>query len=119
MRGVAHFLPDRNLANGSKGSAAKGTGLRFNDVNVPGFVLRPTANRVFRIMAMRRKINVDGFTGIKLHLVIRHKGDNMAGKITKGNGDDGSAVKGMTDGLEGWTVAEKGLVSGTLLQKVW
>lgn len=41
MRGVAHFLPDRDLAKCSKGSAATGTGLRFNNVNVPGFVLRP------------------------------------------------------------------------------
>lgn len=49
---------------------------------------RISSNRVFAGLARRGKTSMGWFYGFKLHMVINHKGQIMAVKITTGNVDD-------------------------------
>jgi hypothetical protein len=51
------------------------------------------------------------FYGFKLHVVLNHKGQVMAVKITRANVNDRHPVKAMTKGLEGIIAADKGYLS--------
>ena len=51
------------------------------------------------------------FFGFKLHVVMNHKGQLMAIKITPGNVDDRAPLEEMIEGLEGKLVADKGYIS--------
>ena len=55
------------------------------------------------------------FFGLKLHLVINHKGSIVAVKITPGNVDDRSLLDDMTKHLEGSIFADKVYILASLL----
>jgi len=48
---------------------------------------------VFEGLAQRGKITMGWFFGLKLHLIINHKGEIMAIKITPGDTDDKKVLK--------------------------
>jgi len=50
------------------------------------------------------------FYGFKLHIVINHKGEIMAARITSGNRDDRAAVLAMVKNLEGKLFDDKGYI---------
>lgn len=54
------------------------------------------------------------FYGFKLHLVINHKGDILAIKLTQGNVDDRQPVRELTHELEGKLYGDKGYISKAL-----
>lgn len=76
-------------------------------------------NRVFDGLARRGRSTMGWFFGFKLHLVINHKGEIMAVKITPGNTDDRVPLKSMVGGLEGKLLADKGYISNKLFAELW
>ena len=76
-------------------------------------------NKVFEGMAARGKTTMGWFYGFKLHIVINHKGEIMALKITPGNVDDRTILEEMTKNLEGKLYADKGYISKKLFKALW
>lgn len=77
--------------------------------------LRISRNKVFKGLAARGKTSTGWFYGFKLHLVINHKGEIMAVKITPGNIDDRAPLDVMTKGLKGKLFLRKRFIIETLL----
>ncbi len=80
---------------------------------------RINRNRVFDGPAVRGKSAMGWFYGVRLHVVINHKGEIMAGRITPGNTDDRAMLDAMTQGLEGKIFADKGYISKDLFAQLW
>ena len=59
------------------------------------------------------------FFGFKLHLIVNHKGQLMAVRITPGNTDDRKALLGMIKSLKGKCFADKGYLGKKLFQDLW
>jgi hypothetical protein len=72
---------------------------------------RISQNRVFKGMAKIGKSSMGWFYGFKLHIIVNHKGQIMAVKITKGNVDDRTNLESMSQGLYGSLVGDKGYIS--------
>lgn len=79
---------------------------------------RTGSNRVFGKLAKIGKSSYGWFMGYKLHLLINHKGDIMAVKITKGNKSDVSYVSNLVKGLSGNTYGDKGYISKNLANEL-
>jgi len=75
---------------------------------------RVSRNRVFKGLAARGKSTMGWFFGLKLHIVINHKGEIMAIKITPANTDDRAPLEAMVDGLQGKLLGDKGYISKEL-----
>lgn len=97
------------------------TGIYFMDsTHIPVcHAKRINRNRVFKGMAERGRTTMGWFYGFKLHLVINHKGEIMAVKITKGNVDDRTPVPKMTEKLFGFIALDKGYISAKLFQELY
>lgn len=80
---------------------------------------RINRNRVFKGLAMRGKTTMGWFYGLKLHMVINHKGSIVAVKITPGNVDERTVLDEMTRHLQGNIFADKGFISGTLFKQLY
>ena len=80
---------------------------------------RTHSNKVFGRIAKIGMSNYGWFMGFKLHLVINHKGEIMAIKITKANASDVSAVEAVTKGLQGKLFGDKGYISKNLWDKLY
>lgn len=80
---------------------------------------RISQNRVFKGMAARGKSSMGWFYGFKLHIVINHKGEVMAVRITKGNVDDRTPLDEMTEALKGSLYADKGYISKELFKTLY
>jgi len=80
---------------------------------------RISHHKVFDGLAKRGKSSMGWFFGFKLHLIINHKGQIMAIKITPGNTDDRAALKQMTKTLTGKCFADKGYISKELFRNLW
>jgi len=76
-------------------------------------------HRVFDGLAARGKTSIGWFFGLKLHLVINHKGQIMALKITPGNTADSTVLDEITRHLTGKLYADKGYISRELFTKLW
>jgi hypothetical protein len=57
--------------------------------------------------------------GFKLHLVINHKGQIMAAKVTSGNVDDRIPLAKITEGLTGKCYADKGCIGNNIFKILW
>src|SRR3990172_9866344 len=80
---------------------------------------RINRNRVFKGLAARGKTTMGWFYGLKLHLVINHKGSIVAVKITPGNVDERSVLDEMTRNLKGTLFADKGFISQDIFKKLF
>jgi hypothetical protein len=76
-------------------------------------------HRVFDGLAARGKTSMGWFYGLKLHLVINHKGQIMALKITPGNTADSTVLDEITQHLRGKLYADKGYISREVFTKLW
>jgi hypothetical protein len=76
-------------------------------------------NRVFDGLAARGKTSMGWFFGLKLHVVINHKGQIMAVKITPGNTADSTVLDEITRHLTGKLYADKGYISREVFSKLW
>lgn len=80
---------------------------------------RISRNRVFKGLAARSKTTMGWFYGLKLHMVINHKGSIVAVKITPGNVDERAVLDEMTRHLKGTIFADKGYISQKLFQTLY
>lgn len=80
---------------------------------------RVSRHRVFKGLAARGKTSIGWFYGLKLHLVINHKGEIVALKITAGNAHDLSALDQITKQLAGKIFADKGYISLEAFEVLW
>jgi len=80
---------------------------------------RISRHRVFRGLAARGKTTMGWFFGFKLHIIVNHRAEIMAVKITPGNIDDRKPIKTMTTGLTGKLYADKGYISKSLFADLW
>ena len=80
---------------------------------------RISRNRTFKGLAARGHSTMGWFFGFKLHVVMNHRGELMAVKITPGNIDDRAPLADMVAGLEGKLLADKGYISKKLFAELW
>ena len=59
------------------------------------------------------------FFGFKLHLLINHKGQIMAFRITAASRDDRNPLEDLSAALQGKIFADKGYLSQALLERLW
>jgi hypothetical protein len=76
-------------------------------------------HQVFDGLAARGKTSMGWFFGLKLHVVINHKGQIMAVKITSGNTADSTVLDEITQHLKGKLYADKGYISHEVFHKLW
>jgi Transposase DDE domain len=76
-------------------------------------------HKVFDGLAARGKTSMGWFYGLKLHLVINHKGQVMALRITPGNTADSTVLAEITQHLAGKLYADKGYIGRDLFRKLW
>ena len=80
---------------------------------------RINRHQVFDGLAARGKTSMGWFFGLKLHVVINHKGEIMAVKITPGNIADSTVLDEITRHLTGKLYADKGYISREVFTKLW
>src|SRR5690349_22995488 len=97
------------------------TGLYFGDSSKLAVChnRRIDRHRVFDGLAARGKTSMGWFFGLKLLLVINHKGQIMALKITPGNTADSTVLDEITRHLTGKLYADKGYISHEVFSKLW
>jgi len=76
-------------------------------------------HKVFKGMAARGKTTMGWFFGFKLHLIVNHKGEIMATKITPGNADDRAALIDIIGNLQGKCFADKGFTGKDIFKTLW
>ena len=76
-------------------------------------------HKVFDGLAARGKTSMGWFYGLKLHLVINHKGQVMALRITPGNTADSTVLNEVTRHLAGKLYADKGHIGHELFKRLW
>lgn len=80
---------------------------------------RTSRHRVFKDLATLGKSTMGWFFGFKLHLVINHKGQLLAAKLTPGNTDDRAPVTDLVASLTGILFGDKGYISSALFQQLY
>lgn len=112
------FLPLCILLHSIKG---KQTGIYFMDSTKLKVCdnKRISRNKVFENLAQRGKSSMGWFFGFKLHIVVNHKSEIVAVKITAGNVDDRSVVSELVKNLKGTIYADKGYLSSKLFKELF
>ena len=80
---------------------------------------RISRHKVFEGIAKSGKSTMGWFFGLKVHLILNHKGQIMAVRITAGNKDDRKALGEMVKNLKGKCYADKGYIGKDIFQKLW
>jgi transposase len=73
--------------------------------------LRIARHKVFAGLAARGKSSTGWFFGFKLHVVINHRGEILAIRLTPGNVDDRKPVPGLCQSLFGKLFGDKGYLA--------
>jgi hypothetical protein len=82
---------------------------------------RINRNRVFKGLAERGKSSMGWFYGFKLHMIINHKGEIVAVKITKGNEGDAKPFEAMAEALnlKGKCFGDRGYIGKELFERLY
>jgi len=112
------FMPMSLLLHSLSGDK---TGLYFADSTTLKVCRnkRIGSHKVFKGLAQRGKSTMGWFFGLKVHLIINHKGQLMAAKITPGNVDDRKGLTGLVKGLTGKCCADQGYVGEKTFKSLW
>lgn len=81
-------------------------------------IKRSKRHKTFDLVAEYGRTSVGWFFGLKLHIVINHKGELMAFKITRGNCHDASAALGLLKKFEGLAFGDKGYLGKKLFNEL-
>ena len=69
---------------------------------------------------MQKEVNhLWGGLGLKLHIVINHRAEIVAVRLTQGHVDDRVPVKALLAGLQGICCADKGYISHDLFSDLY
>jgi len=82
-------------------------------------ICRASTHRVFRKIASKGKTTTGWFFGMKLHLVINHRGEIISWMITSGNTSDLTPVETLCDKLMGKLFGNKGYISSKLFERLY
>lgn len=82
---------------------------------------RINRNRVFNGLAERGKSSMGWFYGFKLHMIINHKGEIVAVKITKGNASDAKPFEAMAEALDlkGKCFGDRGYIGKEMFERLY
>lgn len=80
--------------------------------------LRIPRHKTFADVAERGRGTMGWYYGFKLHLIINHKGEIVAAKVTPANQHDTAPVEELTQGLNGNLYGDKGYISNKLEQSL-
>jgi hypothetical protein len=81
-------------------------------------VPRASRNKTFKGIAAKGKTTMGWFFGMKLHMIINHKGEIMEIRVTAGNTDDRKPVTDMVNGLYGKLYGDRGYISSKLTREL-
>jgi len=97
------------------------TGVSFVDSTILSVchIRRVSSHRVFASIAKRGKTSTGWFFGLKLHLVINHRGEILAFMLTSGNVDDRKPVPSLAKDLFGTLIGDRGYISSSLFEQLW
>ena len=73
---------------------------------------------IFSDYASIGKSTMGWLFGCKLHIVINHKGEIMAARLTPGNSDDRRPLPTLVQSLKGLLFADKGYLSSALFHEL-
>jgi len=76
-------------------------------------------NKVFSDSAAIGKSTMGWFFGFKLHIIINHKGEIMAARLTPGNTDDRKPMPELVNALKGLIFGDKGYISAPLFHELF
>jgi len=113
MKGIP--FPLFMLQNAFKGASE---GLAFIDSTIlsVSHICRASSHRVFKKIAAKGKTSTGWFFGMKLHLVINHRGEILSWLLTPGNVSDVTAAPQLCLGLFGKLCGDRGYVSSKLFE---
>ncbi|MBE0345389.1 IS982 family transposase [Pseudoalteromonas peptidolytica] len=80
--------------------------------------LRIPRHKTFAGVAKRGRGTMGWYFGFKLHLIINHKGEIIAAKVTPANKQDTAPVEELTQNLTGTLYGDKGYISSKLEQSL-
>lgn len=80
--------------------------------------LRIRRHKTFSGVAQRGRGTMGWYYGFKLHLVINHKGEIVAAKVTPANQHDTAPVEELTEDITGTLYGDKGYISSKLEQSL-
>lgn len=80
--------------------------------------LRIPRHKTFAGVAERGRGTMGWYYGFKLHLIINHKGEIIAAKVTPANQHDTAPVEELTQGIHGTLYGDKGYISSKLEQSL-
>jgi hypothetical protein len=108
------FIFQQSLHSSSKGIA-------FIDSTVLSVchICRASSHKVFKKIATKGKTTTGWFFGLKLHLVVNHRGELIAWQITQGNQSDLTPVEFLTKGVLGKLFGDKGYISRKLFTALY
>ena len=84
-----------------------------------GHHTRINRNRVLKGLSQRGGSTMGWFFGFKLHLLIHHKGQLTALRVTTGSRDECQPFEAMGAALQGKVFADQGYLSQSLLERLW
>ncbi len=99
----------------------KPSGIGFIDSTVLSVchICRASSHKVFQGIAKKGKTTTGWFYGFKLHLVINHAGEILAGVLSKGNMDDRTPVPALTKDIYGKIYGDRGYISKKLFEQLY
>lgn len=81
-------------------------------------ICRASSHKLFHGIARKGKSTTGWFYGMKLHLIINHKSEIIAWKLTPGNVDDRKLVPDLVQGLFGKLYGDRGYISKDLFERL-
>lgn len=82
-------------------------------------ICRACSHKLFKAIAKKGKSTTGWFYGLKLHLIINHRAEIIAWKLTSGNVDDRKPVPELVQGLFGKVYGDRGYISKDLFDSLF